>query len=66
CDQTGRILGLMPHPERHIYAAQHPRKDQLKKAADGLQIFKNGVDFIKKNRAAKRAPAQYNLARGAC
>ncbi|MFH0917771.1 MAG: phosphoribosylformylglycinamidine synthase I, partial [Candidatus Omnitrophota bacterium] len=46
CDQTGRILGLMPHPERHIYAAQHPRKDQLKKAADGLQIFKNGVDFI--------------------
>jgi len=49
CDQTGRIFGLMPHPERHIICAQHPRKDKLKKAADGLQIFKNGVDFIKKN-----------------
>ncbi|MFH1199084.1 MAG: phosphoribosylformylglycinamidine synthase I [Candidatus Omnitrophota bacterium] len=25
CDETGRILGLMPHPERHIYKQQHPR-----------------------------------------
>jgi phosphoribosylformylglycinamidine synthase len=51
CDQTGRVFGLMPHPERHIYAAQHPRKNELKSkaGADGLQIFKNGVDFIKKN-----------------
>lgn len=49
CDKTGRIFGLMPHPERHICPAQHPRKDKLKKEADGLQIFKNGVNFIKKN-----------------
>jgi phosphoribosylformylglycinamidine synthase subunit PurQ / glutaminase len=49
CDQTGRVFGLMPHPERHICLTQHPRKDQLKKEADGLQIFKNGVNFIKKN-----------------
>jgi len=48
-DETGRVFGLMPHPERHIFPAQHPRKDQLKQAADGLQIFKNGVNFIKKN-----------------
>jgi len=51
CDSTGRILGLMPHPERHICAAQHPRKDELKslRSGDGLQIFKNGVDYIKSN-----------------
>jgi len=49
CDQAGRVFGLMPHPERHIYAAQHPRKEQLEKETDGLQIFKNGVNFIKKN-----------------
>lgn len=51
CDETGRIFGLMPHPERHIYASQHPRKDELGKKAvkDGMLIFKNGVDFIKKN-----------------
>ena len=49
CDEAGRVFGLMPHPERHIFGAQHPRKDKLKKEADGLQIFKNGVNFIKKN-----------------
>ena len=49
CDETGRVFGLMPHPERHIFAAQHPRKDQLKETEDGLQIFKNGVNFIKEH-----------------
>jgi len=49
CDETGRVFGLMPHPERHVFSVQHPRKDLYKKEADGLQIFKNGVDFIKKN-----------------
>jgi phosphoribosylformylglycinamidine synthase len=49
CDETGRVFGLMPHPERHIFGAQHPRKDEFKNGVDGLQIFKNGVNFIKKN-----------------
>ena len=25
CDETGRVLGLMPHPERHIHPTHHPR-----------------------------------------
>lgn len=29
-DSTGRILGLMPHPERHIRHTQHPRWTRLK------------------------------------
>ena len=49
CDETGRVFGLMPHPERHVHGAQHPRKNEPDKEADGLQIFKNGVNFIKKN-----------------
>jgi len=24
-DSTGRVLGLMPHPERHVRFTQHPR-----------------------------------------
>ncbi len=50
-DQTGRILGLMPHPERHLLQMQHPRNWNLKskEEADGLQIFRNGVNYIKKN-----------------
>ena len=48
CDETGRILGLMPHPERNINLGQHPFwKDN--QAGIGLKIFKNGVDYIKKH-----------------
>jgi phosphoribosylformylglycinamidine synthase len=51
CDETGRVFGLMPHPERHVLAAQHPRNWNLKskKYGDGLQIFKNGVKYVKEN-----------------
>ncbi len=51
CDPNGRIFGLMPHPERHIDPTQHPRwtREGLKKEGDGLQIFKNGVEFVREN-----------------
>ncbi|MFH1478897.1 MAG: phosphoribosylformylglycinamidine synthase I [Candidatus Omnitrophota bacterium] len=51
CDTTGRILGMMPHPERHISGTQHPRwtREGLKKTGDGLGIFKNGVKYAKEN-----------------
>jgi len=50
CDQTGRILGLMPHPERHIDYRQHPRWSASgREEADGLKIFKNGVEYAKNN-----------------
>lgn len=46
CDETGRILGLMPHPERFIEATQHPawmgRLDPAAEAA-GLAMFRNAV-----------------------
>jgi phosphoribosylformylglycinamidine synthase len=50
CDKTGRILGLMPHPERNILGTHHPRwmREGLKKEGDGLLIFKNGVEYAKK------------------
>lgn len=47
CDLTGRILGLMPHPERYISWQQHPcRKLSAEKQGDGLQIFKNAIEYI--------------------
>lgn len=50
CDETGRVLGLMPHPERYAYQKQHPRWSFLesKKEADGLPIIRNGVEYAKK------------------
>jgi phosphoribosylformylglycinamidine synthase len=51
CDGTGRIFGLMPHPERHIQFTQHPRWNSVstRKEGDGLQIFKNAVNYAKKH-----------------
>lgn len=49
CDNTGHVLGLMPHPERHIIHTQHPRwtRSAGRPDGDGLKIFRNGVEFSK-------------------
>jgi phosphoribosylformylglycinamidine synthase len=49
CDFTGRILGLMPHPERHVLAQHHPQwtRRPPAKHGDGLAIFKRGVAYFK-------------------
>jgi phosphoribosylformylglycinamidine synthase len=49
CDPTGQILGMMPHPERHVESIQHPRwtRNGLKEFGDGFFIFKNAVHYVK-------------------
>ena len=51
CDPTGQILGMMPHPERHLEPTQHPRwtRNGLKEFGDGFLIFRNAVDYVKSN-----------------
>ena len=48
CDATGRVLGLMPHPERHVLPTQHPRWTRLGLApeGDGLRLFRNAVQYF--------------------
>ncbi len=48
-DPTGRILGLMPHPERHVHRTHHPRwtRNPQDSTPDGLAIFKNAVEYFK-------------------
>ncbi len=48
CDETGRVFGLMPHPERYVDPTQHPRWTRLPKdtPADGLQIFRNAIQYF--------------------
>jgi len=49
-DTTGRVLGLMPHPERFVRPTQHPRWSRLKNVdGDGMTIFNNAVKYIKSN-----------------
>jgi phosphoribosylformylglycinamidine synthase I len=49
CDETGRVLGMMPHPERFIDATQHPawngRLDATAAGA-GLALFASAVKAV--------------------
>ena len=57
CDTTGRIFGLMPHPERFLRFTNHPHwtriKDRLQRLGQpipeegqGLKIFRNAVEYF--------------------
>jgi phosphoribosylformylglycinamidine synthase len=45
CDPSGRVFGLMPHPEAFVDATQHPRwtREALAEEGAGLAIFRNAV-----------------------
>jgi phosphoribosylformylglycinamidine synthase len=49
CDESGRVFGLMPHPERHIDPTQHPRwtRGEAGEMGDGLRLFQNAVEFFR-------------------
>jgi phosphoribosylformylglycinamidine synthase len=48
CDPTGRVLGLMPHPERFVSRTQHPcwTSRPEKEAGDGLAMFQRAVGYF--------------------
>ena len=57
CDPSGRLLGMMPHPERFLHFTNHPRwtrvkeellrkGEQVPEEGDGLKIFQNGVSYF--------------------
>jgi len=47
CDSTGRVFGLMPHPDRNFQRTHHPQWTRRANDAvpDGLAIFKNAVEY---------------------
>lgn len=61
CDETGRIFGLMPHPEGFHHLTNHPYwtrivdhhnrwdRPEPEWEGDGLKIFRNAVRFVKEN-----------------
>jgi len=49
-DKTGRVLGLMPHPERFVRRTQHPRWTRSDSVdSDGMTIFTNAVKYVGEN-----------------
>ena len=47
CNAKGNVLGLMPHPENHIYNWQHPRHTRGETGGSGLKLFENGVNYAR-------------------
>jgi phosphoribosylformylglycinamidine synthase len=48
CDPTGRVLGLMPHPERFVTWTQHPgwTSEPAREEGDGLAMFRRAVTYF--------------------
>lgn len=58
CDVTGRVAGMMPHPEAFNHFTNHPdwtllkekfRREgrQIPEEGDGIRFFRNAVDYFK-------------------
>jgi len=43
CNPAGNVMGLMPHPENHIFPWQHPGYHRGERGMSGLGLFVNGV-----------------------
>jgi phosphoribosylformylglycinamidine synthase len=54
CDPTGRVFGLMPHPEAYLYPENHPHWDlqrlsgTLPERGLGLRVFQNAVEHLRR------------------
>jgi len=49
CDPTGRVFGLMPHPEAYLHRTNHPRwtREELPEEGMGLRLFVNAWEYLK-------------------
>jgi phosphoribosylformylglycinamidine synthase I len=43
CNAAGNVLGLMPHPEDHIFPWQHPQRSRGQGGLLGLKLFQRGI-----------------------
>lgn len=55
CDESGRVFGLMPHPEAYLFPENHPQWDfqkaqgTLPEVGAGLAVYRNGVAFLQQS-----------------
>ncbi|HUT76923.1 MAG TPA: phosphoribosylformylglycinamidine synthase subunit PurQ [Polyangia bacterium] len=50
-DPSGRLFGLMPHPEAFLHRTNHPRwtREKLPEEGAGLALFRNAVEFLRRS-----------------
>ena len=52
CDESGRLFGLMPHPEAYVHRTHHPRwtrEPELPEEGMGLLLYNNAVKYVREN-----------------
>jgi len=51
CDPSGRLFGLMPHPEAYLHYTHHPRwtREKLPEEGMGLWLYQNAINFIREH-----------------
>jgi phosphoribosylformylglycinamidine synthase subunit PurQ / glutaminase len=49
CDETGRIFGLMPHPEAYTHRTNHPKwtRETLPEKGEGLILFEKAISYLR-------------------
>ncbi len=49
CDRSGRLFGLMPHPEAYLFRTNHPRwtREQVPEEGAGVALFRNAAMYVK-------------------
>ena len=49
CDPSGRLFGLMPHPEAFLHRTNHPRwtREDLPEEGQGVVLFRNAADYCR-------------------
>lgn len=49
CDETGRVFGLMPHPERNLFGYNDPQstRKEFPEEGAGFAIFRNAAEYLK-------------------
>jgi phosphoribosylformylglycinamidine synthase len=62
CDETGRIFGLMPHPEAFTHYTNYPHWQRFKNMPEegqGVALFRNAHNYLKKHfKGADGAPVE--------
>lgn len=50
CDPSGRIFGMMPHPEAFNHFTNHPRwtREKLPEEGAGMKVFRNAVEWVRR------------------
>ncbi|MCX9025525.1 MAG: phosphoribosylformylglycinamidine synthase I [Candidatus Methanoperedens sp.] len=51
CDETGRVFGMMPHPEAFQHRTNHPgwTREELPEEGAGIAIFRNAAEYVTEN-----------------